>query len=107
MKEKKQMNKKALLGVIALVAVVALMGVLYGVYREKPVEGSKEIIIEVVNKAQECIVWDALLHRQRAWKKRQWFMVLMLTFWWTNLTKTTQNNKKNEQMLIFLLIFLK
>ena len=58
MKKKKQMNKKTLLGVIALVVVVALMGVLYSVYREKPVAGSKEITIEVVNKAQESVVYE-------------------------------------------------
>ena len=57
MKEKKQMNKKALFGVIALVVVIALMGILYSVYREKPVAGSKSITIEVVNKAQESVVY--------------------------------------------------
>ncbi len=58
MKEKKQINKKALLGVISLVVVVAVMGILYSVYREKPVEGSKSITIEVVNKAQESVIYE-------------------------------------------------
>lgn len=58
MKEKKQINKKALLGVIALIVVVAVMGILYSVYREKPVEGSKSITIEVVNKAQESKIYE-------------------------------------------------
>lgn len=58
MNEKKQMNKKAILGVIALVVVVAVMGILYSVYREKPVEGSKNITIEVLNKAQESVIYE-------------------------------------------------
>ena len=56
--EKKQMNKKALLGVIAVVILVAVMGILYSVFREKPVEGSKSITIEVVNKAKESTVYE-------------------------------------------------
>ena len=58
MKEKKQMNKKALLGVAVLVVVVAVMGILYNVYREKPVAGSKTITIEVVNKEKESTVYE-------------------------------------------------
>ena len=58
MKEKKQMNKKALLGVAVLVVVVAVMGILYNVYREKPVAGSKAITIEVVNKEKESTVYE-------------------------------------------------
>lgn len=58
MSEKKQMNKKALLGVIAVVVLVAVMGILYGVFREKPVAGSKAITIEVVNKAKESTVYE-------------------------------------------------
>ena len=58
MSEKKQMNKKALLGVIAVVVLVAVMGILYSVFREKPVEGSKSITIEVVNKAKESIMYE-------------------------------------------------
>ena len=58
MNEKKQMNKKALLGVIAVVVLVAVMGIIYSVFREKPVEGSKEITIEVVNKAKESTIYE-------------------------------------------------
>lgn len=46
-------NKKAIIGIIALVAVIAVMAVLFFVFREKPVQGSKAITIEVVNKAGE------------------------------------------------------
>jgi len=58
MSEKKQMNKKALIGVGILVVVVAVMGILYSMFREKPVEGSKSITIEVVNSKQESTVYE-------------------------------------------------
>ena len=58
MNEKKQMNKKALLCVIAVVVLVAIMGILYSVFREKPAEGSKEITIEVVNQAKESTIYE-------------------------------------------------
>ena len=58
MNEKKQVNKKALLGVVAVVLLVAVMGILYSVFREKPVEGSKEITIEVVDNAQKSTIYE-------------------------------------------------
>lgn len=58
MTEKKQMNKKLVIGVAAVVILVALMGTLYGVFGAKPVEGSKSITIEVVNKAQESTLYE-------------------------------------------------
>jgi len=58
MNEKKQVNKKTLLGIIAVVLLVAVMGILYSVFREKPVEGSKSITIEVVNKDKESTVYE-------------------------------------------------
>ena len=45
------MNKKAILGVVALVVVIALFGVIYMMFKPKTMQGSKEIIFEVVNKA--------------------------------------------------------
>ena len=58
MAEKKQMNKKALIGVAILIVVVAAMGILYSVFREKPVEGSKSITIEVVDSKQESKIYE-------------------------------------------------
>ena len=58
MAEKKQMYKKALIGVVVVVILVALMGILYNVFREKPVEGSKTITIEVINKEKESVVYE-------------------------------------------------
>ncbi len=56
--EKKKFNKKALFGVIALVALVAIFAVVYSVFREKPVEGSKSITIEVVSKDASSKVYE-------------------------------------------------
>lgn len=42
-------NGKVIIGVAALVAVIALFAVIYAVFREKPVEGRKSITIEVVD----------------------------------------------------------
>ena len=58
MAEKKQMNKKALIGVAILIVVVAAMGIIYSVFKEKPVEGSKAITIEVVNSKQESEIYE-------------------------------------------------
>lgn len=66
--EKKKFNKKALLGVIALIALVAIFAVVYSVFREKPVEGSKSITIEVVDKSAKSTTYelktDAMYLRQ-------------------------------------------
>lgn len=58
MAEKKQMNKKVLVGVLAVVILVAVVGILYGVFREKPVAGSKTITIEVVNKEEKSTTYE-------------------------------------------------
>ncbi len=53
----KKMNKKLIGGLVALVAIIAVFMVLFLVFREKPVEGSKAIVIEVVNKNQETTTY--------------------------------------------------
>lgn len=53
MRETKKSKKKVMIGVAALAAVAALMAVVFFVFREKPVEGNKQVTIEVVNQAQE------------------------------------------------------
>lgn len=66
--EKKKLNKKALFGVIALVALIAIFAVVYSVFREKPVEGSKSITIEVISKDAKATTYelktDAMYFRQ-------------------------------------------
>ncbi len=53
----KKMNKKLIGGLVALVAIIAVFVVLFLAFREKPVEGSKAIVIEVVNKNQETTTY--------------------------------------------------
>lgn len=51
------MKNKKLLGVGLFIALIAVLAVVFFNFREKPVEGSKEITIEVVNKAGESTVY--------------------------------------------------
>ncbi|MBQ6875810.1 MAG: DUF4430 domain-containing protein, partial [Lachnospiraceae bacterium] len=45
----KKVNKKMVVGIVLMVLLVGLMLFAYNKFREKPVEGSKSITIEVVN----------------------------------------------------------
>lgn len=58
MTENKKFNKKALIGVVALIAVIAVMAAVFVTFRAKPVEGSKEIVIEVVDNNQETTTYE-------------------------------------------------
>lgn len=55
---KKKANKKVVIGIIALVAVVAILAAVYFVFVTKPVAGSKDITIEVVNKEQQSTSYE-------------------------------------------------
>lgn len=46
-------NKKVFLGAGILAVLLAVFAIAYGAFREKPVEGMKEITIEVINQADE------------------------------------------------------
>lgn len=52
------MNKKALIGVVALVAVIAVLAAVFFTFRAKPVAGSKEIVIEVVDNEQKTTTYE-------------------------------------------------
>ena len=52
------MKKKILIGAGALVALIAAFIIIWFNFREKPVEGSKEISIEVVNSKGESKVYE-------------------------------------------------
>lgn len=54
----KKMNKKLLLGAGILVALIAVFAIVFALFSAKPVEGSKAITIEVVNKAQESKIYE-------------------------------------------------
>ena len=58
MTETKKSNKKIILGVGVLVALIAVLAVVYATFGAKPVAGSKSITIEVVNSAQESEVYE-------------------------------------------------
>lgn len=51
------MNKKIIAGVVAFVALIGILVGLFFALREKPIEGSKEITIEVINSKEESIVY--------------------------------------------------
>lgn len=42
------MNKKKMAGIVLLIALVAVLGLVYNAFKEKPVAGSKAVTIEVV-----------------------------------------------------------
>lgn len=50
--------KKKLIGVVVLVVLVAAMAIAYGAFREKPVEGSKAITMEVVDDKGESTMYE-------------------------------------------------
>ncbi len=58
MTDNKKMNKKVVIGIAALAAAVALLAVVFFVFREKPVAGSKVITIEVVDNEQKNTSYD-------------------------------------------------
>lgn len=49
---------KVVLGGIVLVAIIAVLAVVYLNFRQKPVEGAKAITIEVVDKEQKSTTYD-------------------------------------------------
>ena len=51
--ESKKNNGKVILGVGILAAAIVLLAVLYSVFREKPVEGTKSITIQVAGPEEE------------------------------------------------------
>lgn len=58
MTEKKKGNKKLLIGVAALVALIAVFAILFFVFRPKTAEGAKSITIEVVDNNANSTVYD-------------------------------------------------
>jgi hypothetical protein len=52
------MKKKILIAVGAFLATVAILVGIFIIFREKPVEGSKEITIEVINSKEKSTVYE-------------------------------------------------
>lgn len=53
MENEKKSSRKIVLGIGALALVIVLLAVVYSVFREKPVEGSKSVTIEVTGLESE------------------------------------------------------
>ncbi len=51
-------NKKKLLGIGALIVMIAVFALIYVKFSEKPVEGSKAITIEVVDSKEESVTYE-------------------------------------------------
>lgn len=51
-------NAKKIIGVVIVIVLIIALGALYFVFREKPVEGSKSITIEVINSKSESVVYE-------------------------------------------------
>lgn len=51
-------KKKIIIGLVALVAVVVAFIAIYFIFREKPVEGSKEIVIKVVDSDEKVTTYE-------------------------------------------------
>lgn len=58
MEKTKRLNKKILAGAVIFIAVIAVLSAVFFLFREKPVERSKNIVIEVTGKAQETVHYD-------------------------------------------------
>ena len=53
MESKSGNSKKVIIGAVVLVAVVAILAIVYNLFRVKPVEGPKAVTIEVTGKSGE------------------------------------------------------
>lgn len=58
MEETKKTNKKAVIGIVSVVALIVILALVYVFFRQKPVEGSKSITITVVNKVANETVYE-------------------------------------------------
>lgn len=54
----KKTNKNLLIGLIALIAVAAIFTSVFFIFREKPVAGNKQIVIEVLGKSGQSTRYD-------------------------------------------------
>ncbi len=57
-KKRRKEMKKIIIAVVVLVVLVAAMALAYGAFREKPVEGSKAVTIEVVDDKGEATMYE-------------------------------------------------
>lgn len=55
---KKTSNKKVVIGVIVLVAIIAVLGIAYAAFGPKAVKGAKAITIEVIDNEEKSTVYE-------------------------------------------------
>ena len=63
------MKNKKFLGVGIFVALIAILALVFFSFREKPVEGSKEISIEVVDKDGKSTLYE--LNTDAEWMRQK------------------------------------
>ena len=51
-------SKKKILAAVILVAIIAVFATIYSSFKEKPVEGSKQITIEVINSKEKSQMYE-------------------------------------------------
>lgn len=51
--ESKGLNKKIIIGAAALIVMIAVFLIIFNVFQEKPVQGSKSITLEVLNQEKQ------------------------------------------------------
>lgn len=56
--EKQKTNKKIMIGAAALVVALAAFLIIYSVFRQKPVEGSKSVTLEVLNQEKQTSTYE-------------------------------------------------
>lgn len=56
--EQKKMDKKLVIGIVVLVICFLIFAFMYSIFRSKPVEGKKDISIEVISKEQESVMYE-------------------------------------------------
>lgn len=53
-------NKKKILGVLVFVVLAAVLGLVYQTFREKPVEGTKTVTIDVVSQDGNLVTYEVV-----------------------------------------------
>lgn len=56
--ESKKLNRKIIIGAAALILLIAVFLIIFNVFREKPVQGSKSITLEVLNQEKQTSTYQ-------------------------------------------------
>ena len=69
--ESKGLNKKIIIGAAALIVMIAVFLIIFNVFREKPVQGSKSITLEVLNQEKQTSEYQMRSFCARLWRKQK------------------------------------